>query len=304
MRQERDELSGFEYCTDDLTQNIPDPLCDCISTEISRECIANVTALVTYCWNYPYCGPDSEEVYDVACWICEPEWFCNAYTECQTDGYQYCTDVYDIHSCGDCYLGDYSEFTEACSYCAIHGPVIYAEDKITVFEEQLVTLDVEVTDPDEDTVIYTISSPVGNDGEWQTKKGDEGNYNVVITASDGFCTTEKVVKIIVKEKPYQSLIIERTAYKEFIRPGDYQELYVTLENMGNIDIKDLKITAFIDTLGVWRKTPKFNIRAGDERTKLIQFMVPYDAMPGRHYMRIVISNDNIRRVIYRDFDVI
>jgi len=29
-----------------------------------------------------------------------------------------------------------------------------------------------------------------------------------------------------------------------------------------------------------------------------------DIEKSRHYIRIVVSNDNIRRVIYRDFDVV
>jgi len=32
--------------------------------------------------------------------------------------------------------------------------------------------------------------------------------------------------------------------------------------------------------------------------------ISYDAYKGRHYMRIVISNDKMRRVLYRDFDII
>jgi len=72
-------------------------------------------------------------------------------------------------------------------------------------------------------------------------------------------------------------------------------------NHGNEDIEDL---AFIDTLGIWKKTAQFDVRSGQQKTKLIRFLVPYYASKGRHYIRIVVSNDNIRRVIYRDFDVI
>ena len=116
--------------------------------------------------------------------------------------------------------------------------------------------------------------------------------------------SSKTVKIIVKEKPYQSLIVERTAFEEFLRAGDEQQLHITLENMGNIDIKDLKITVLVDTLGIWKKTPAFDIDAGDEKTLLLRFDIPFDAYEGTHYMRIVLSNDKIRRVLYRDFDII
>ena len=334
IRQQRIESSGFEYCNANLIQEINDANCNCVPTELSRECVGNNTAFVNYLWNYPYCGPDSEEVYDINCYICESEWKCDSFTECQEDGYRYCTSVYDIHDCGETYCDvdscepcecdsctacgcepcecedvcendcDYFKFREPCNYCAAHSPLINIVDEITVIEGDLITLNVDVSDPDNDEVLYSISSPVGNDGEWQTKKGDKGTYKVVITATDGLCVSSKTVKIIVKEKPYQSLIVERTAFEEFLRAGDEQQLHITLENMGNIDIKDLKITVLVDTLGIWKKTPAFDIDAGDEKTLLLRFDIPFDAYEGTHYMRIVLSNDKIRRVLYRDLDII
>jgi len=71
-------------------------------------------------------------------------------------------------------------------------------------------------------------------------------------------------------------------------------------NHGNENIEDL---AFIDTLGIWKKTRQFDLKRG-EKTKLISFIISYYASKGRHYIRIVVSNDKLRRVIYRDFDVI
>lgn len=242
-------------------------MCGCISTELSRECVANVTAHVTYLWNYPYCGPESENVYDIACYICQPTWECNNYAECTMEGSQQCLSAYDIHSCNETYTGDYSEFTKSCDYCSIHGPTLTVQDEITVYEEELVKLDLETDDPDGDQINYTISEPVGDDKEWQTQKGDKGTYNVDIVVTDGFCTTTKTIKIIVKEKPYQSMMVERTAYNEFVRVGEEQQLYVTLENIGNTDIKGLKVSVFIDDLGIWRSTKKFTLYNGEEKNK-------------------------------------
>ena len=302
MKQTRTELSGYEYCEEPLEQEIPNETCNC-EAEISRECVANVTALINYSWNYPYCGPDSEYVYDESCLICIPNWICTQYSECNSENYQYCTQIQDTNNCLECYEGDYSEFTKECDYCGINGPTIITDNEISVYEGDLVEIEFEITDPDSTQFTYSISSPVGNDKKWQTKQGDKGEYNVFITVSDGICTTEKTVKIIVKGKTQQSLIIKRTNYKEFIKPGETQELFVTLENTGNTNFEDLKITAFMDTLGIWKKTRQFDLKKG-ETTRLIEFYIPYYALKGRHYIRIVVSNDNIRRVIYRDFDVI
>jgi len=48
----------------------------------------------------------------------------------------------------------------------------------------------------------------------------------------------------------------------------------------------------------------FELKKGQETTKLIELDIPYNAPKGRHYIRIVVSNDKLRRVIYRDFDII
>lgn len=71
-------------------------------------------------------------------------------------------------------------------------------DVIPVKENELVRLNVRVTDPDKDVVTYTYSKPLNKDGEWQTNYGDAGEYIVTITASDGTLTTEKKVKLMVE----------------------------------------------------------------------------------------------------------
>lgn len=68
---------------------------------------------------------------------------------------------------------------------------------VRVNENELVSLMVTVTDPDEDPVTYTFSAPVNDQGEWKTNYGDAGEYVVTITATDGQLSTEKRVKIAV-----------------------------------------------------------------------------------------------------------
>src|SRR3989338_1626667 len=71
-------------------------------------------------------------------------------------------------------------------------------DVITIKENELVRLNVRVTDPDKDVVTYTYSRPLNTNGEWKTNYGDAGEYIVTITASDGTLTTEKKVKLMVE----------------------------------------------------------------------------------------------------------
>ena len=64
----------------------------------------------------------------------------------------------------------------------------------------MVSLVPKAEDPDKDTLTFTFTSPLDDNGEWQTNYGDAGEYTVTITASDGLLTTSKEVLIIVKKK--------------------------------------------------------------------------------------------------------
>ena len=69
--------------------------------------------------------------------------------------------------------------------------------KITVKEGELVALKPESEDPDADTIEYAFSEPLNKDGEWQTKNGDAGNYEITVTASDGeLKDTQKILLVV------------------------------------------------------------------------------------------------------------
>ncbi len=77
-----------------------------------------------------------------------------------------------------------------------------SEEEIKVIEaneNQLVKLKVGASDPDQDKLTYTFSSPLNNKGEWQTAYGDAGEYLVKLTVSDGQLTTERTVRLIIKK---------------------------------------------------------------------------------------------------------
>ncbi len=79
-------------------------------------------------------------------------------------------------------------------------PVISKIDDVTVTEGELVKVDIIATDPDNDKVDVTVFGPVSEKGEWQTKLGDKGTYNIRITANDGKDTTETSFKVTVNQK--------------------------------------------------------------------------------------------------------
>ncbi len=77
-------------------------------------------------------------------------------------------------------------------------PEVIELTKITVKEGELVILKPESEDPDVDTILYTFSEPLDKDGKWQTKKGDAGNYEITVTASDGELTDKQKILLVVE----------------------------------------------------------------------------------------------------------
>ncbi len=69
----------------------------------------------------------------------------------------------------------------------------------TVVEGEKVSFpNLKAVDPDGDPITYTFTKPLDSKGEWQTKKGDAGQYKVLITASDGTSKVSQEVLIVVK----------------------------------------------------------------------------------------------------------
>ena len=70
--------------------------------------------------------------------------------------------------------------------------------KLEVNEGELVKLKLAAVDPDRDPLTYKFSKPLNEKGEWQTKIGDAGDYNVNIIVDDGKISTEQDILIVVK----------------------------------------------------------------------------------------------------------
>ena len=78
---------------------------------------------------------------------------------------------------------------------------------IVVQETDLVSLSPEAEDPDSDTsIVFTFTSPLDENGEWQTTYVDSGEYTITVTASDGESTTSRDVLIIVNKREESPVI--------------------------------------------------------------------------------------------------
>lgn len=98
------------------------------------------------------------------------------------------------------------EITEApAEEAPAEEPVVIKSDEkpvvIVVQETELVSLSPTAEDPDQESnLAFTFTSPLTENGEWQTAYGDSGEYTVTVTVSDGESTTARDVLIIVNKR--------------------------------------------------------------------------------------------------------
>ena len=84
--------------------------------------------------------------------------------------------------------------------------IVFSIPAFTVQETEKVSLQANATDPDSDNTITTYTSPLNENGEWQTTYGDGGNYTATVTVSDGVTSVSEDVSIIVERKEEQPVI--------------------------------------------------------------------------------------------------
>lgn len=127
---------------------------------------------------------------------------------------------------------------------------------IQIKEGDLLKLDLKASDPDNNPIIYTFSSPLDNQGQWQTEIGDAGEYNVIVTASDGDLSITKNLKIIVESVNSAPVINNYDDIKEIsVFEGDTITINPDISDVENDDItvsysgfmtKDTYKTTFTD----------------------------------------------------------
>lgn len=68
----------------------------------------------------------------------------------------------------------------------------------TIKEGQKVAVKPSARDPDGDSITYTFDFPLDEKGQWESKIGDAGDYEVKVTASDGESSAEKTFVLTVQ----------------------------------------------------------------------------------------------------------
>lgn len=197
------------------------------------------------------------------------------------------------------------------------GLVIISTPITSAVANRLYEYDVDATDPEGDTLSYSlikrphfmsIDSSTGLI-RWTPSNYDVGEHDIVVQVSDGELTDMQSFVLTVGKRPKPTaddLMVAqlRMVTGDYAVPGDIITLSVRLENAGDIDLEDVKITALILDLGVRRRIGPFDLDEGDEVNKRVNLEIPRYAAKGVYDIRITVSNDEIRRVIHREFTII
>jgi hypothetical protein len=151
------------------------------------------------------------------------------------------------------------------------APEFQVVDEITMNESDLLKLEFEAYDPDGDEVTYTISEPVGDDGEWRTGYEDAGVYFLEISVTDGDLTSTKTITLIVEEvdrAPFFEKISdftvnegETTTIELKAHDEDGQEIVFSAENLppgayidGNMFVYDVPYDTILKPNNLLQKT--------------------------------------------------
>lgn len=146
---------------------------------------------------------------------------------------------------------------------------------ITIKETELVSLVPKAEDPDKDSLTFIFTSPLNDNGEWQTAYGDAGEYTVTVTASDGESTTSKEVLLIVNKKEEAPVI---GSFEPKTTTKEVKETDVVSFNVAASDLNEDKLTYS------WKLD---GILMGD--TDLFEYKTTYEDA-GSHTVKVSVSD--------------
>lgn len=205
---------------------------------------------------------------------------------------------YNLLSEKDKYLNETAEISDETEDISEDISEIDEEDleageepqiKITVEENDTVTLKPEAKDADEDTIEYTFSSPLDEEGAWKTEFGDAGKYLVTVTASDGELTTSKEVLIEVLRKNVAP-VIEGIPEELTIEEGDVIKVNPNVTDP-NKDEFTVEISDPIGEDGIWNTTYQ------DHGEYLVTVTASDGELTSKKEMQLIVERKNIAPII-------
>jgi len=140
-----------------------------------------------------------------------------------------------------------------------------------------------------------------------------GTYTatLIVTDNDGE-TGQDSVLIRVSESSEDDSITSTSLkfYKldtkgtEVLHPGDTLKTLIKFENVRDLDLDNLRVTLSVPDIGIWRSTGLINLDAGDKETIVLELEIPEDTELGIYDFRVSMTDNYVRKVKVRQFEVI
>ncbi len=129
--------------------------------------------------------------------------------------------------------------------------IVYSITTLTVQETEVVRLQLNVTDPDAaDKLTITYSPPLNENGEWQTDYGDAGEYQAIVTVSDGTTSVSQDVLIVVKKKEAPPTIWSFSPQEDILSVDEGSSIDFTIL-AGDLNDDELSYLWFLDNKEVY-----------------------------------------------------
>ncbi|MGM5481781.1 MAG: PKD domain-containing protein [Nanobdellota archaeon] len=117
---------------------------------------------------------------------------------------------------------------------------------VEVVEGEMVDLsNIKAEDPDGDLIEFSYSKPLDEKGIWETEEGDEGQYIVNITASDGVLKTTEKIRVIVNPSNKAPVIDCPDSFE--VTEGEVIDLPCTIYDKEGDDV-EYTVSGFMDSL--------------------------------------------------------
>jgi len=150
---------------------------------------------------------------------------------------------------------------------------------VVVQETDKVSLAPQAVDPDKNAnLVFTFTSPLDENGEWQTTYGDSGQYTVTVTVSDGELTTSRDVLVIVNKKDETPSIDSAKPIETGLILDEDQAVDFSIE-ASDLNKDSLTYTWKLDGVYVWD---------GEQYT----YQTDYDSS-GTHTVKVEVSDGKL-----------
>ena len=190
-------------------------------------------------------------------------------------------------------------------------PTLNLVDKIIEVGRKLVFF-VVGADPDQDPLTYNASNlPPGSKFfnqkfMWVPNQSQLGRHNLSFSVTDGQFTASDNMTITVIERAIKRLLLLDASFPdgEVVRKGEPLLVLVSVENDGTVDLKDVRVRAYIMDHGIELVSDTFDLHANYIASRALIFSLPDSLEPGVYYVGFSIANGDERKVVYREFTVI